>query len=152
MHLWAVRFLREVSIRAPAAVVWAFHEAPDAFARLTPPWQKTEIVQPPRSLEVGTRVIVHTWIGPVKQEIVAEHVEYERGRMFADRMVRGPFASWFHRHVVAPRGENECTLTDDIEYELPLGIIGRVLGGWFARRELERLFDFRHAVTKKACE
>jgi ligand-binding SRPBCC domain-containing protein len=147
-----VRFLREIQIEAPAARVFGFHEAPDALARLTPPWQKTKIIQPPSSLAVGTRVILETYVGPIPQRIEAEHVEYEAGRMFADRMVKGPFKYWLHRHIVTPIDDARCTLTDDVEYELPLGALGRVFGAGFARRELDRLFDYRHAVTKKACE
>lgn len=147
-----MKFVKESVIAASAEVVFAFHEAPDAFARLQPPWQKSEIVTPPSSLAVGTRVVLRTRIGPFWQTIEAEHVAYEPGKMFADRMVRGPFAQWLHRHVVTPRGANECTLTDDIEYELPLGALGGLVGGPIARRELKRLFEFRHAVTKAACE
>lgn len=147
-----MRFVKESVIRASAETVFAFHEAPDAFERLQPPWQKTEIVQPPTSLEVGTRVILRVKLGPFWQTIVAEHVAYEPGKMFADRMVKGPFAQWLHKHIVTPRGEAECVLTDDVDYELPLGIVGRVFGGWFANRNLERLFEFRHRVTREACE
>lgn len=109
-------------------------------------------MQPPRSLEVGTRVILRTRLGPVWQTIEAEHVEYEAGRMFADRMIRGPFRSWLHRHIVEPVDSTSSKLIDDVEYELPLGALGRVLGAAFARRELERLFAYRHEVTKRACE
>ena len=147
-----VRFLKTSIIQASAADVFSFHERPDALARLTPPWQKTEIVQAPSSLEVGTRVVLRTRIGPLRQTIVAEHVEYERGHMFADRMIEGPFARWLHRHIVTPAGEGACTLTDDIDYELPLGVLGRVFGAAIARRQLERLFTFRHEVTRLACE
>lgn len=147
-----MRFKKESVIRASAERVFAFHEAPDAFERLQPPWQETEIVQPPTSLEVGTRVVLRVKVGPFWQTMVAEHVEYEPGRMFADRLVKGPFAKWLHRHIVTPRGEDECVLTDDIEYELPLGALGRVFGGRFARKNLERLFDYRHQVTREACE
>jgi len=66
--------------------------------------------------------------------------------------VKGPFRKWLHRHIVTPRGDEQCVLTDDIEYELPLGALGRVFGGRFARRNLERLFAYRHQVTREACE
>ena len=147
-----MRFVKESVIDASAETVFAFHEAPDAFERLQPPWQTTRIVQPPTSLEVGTKVVLKIKVGPVWQTIVAEHVEYEPGRMFADRMVEGPFASWLHRHIVTPKGPNQCVLTDDIEYELPLGFLGRIFGGGFARWNLERMFEFRHEVTRRACE
>ncbi|GAC1375853.1 MAG: hypothetical protein NVS3B10_02330 [Polyangiales bacterium] len=147
-----MRFVKETVIAASAEVVWAFHELPDALARLTPPWQRTEIVQAPTSLAVGTRVVLRTKVGPLWRTIVAEHVEYEAGRMFADRMVEGPFARWLHRHVVTPRGPHESMLTDDVDYELPFGALGRLAGAGFARRELDRLFAHRHAITKQWCE
>lgn len=147
-----MRFKKESVIHASAERVFAFHETPDAFERLQPPWQETEIVQAPSSLEVGTRVELRVKVGPIWQTMVAEHVEYEPGRMFADRLVKGPFSKWLHRHIITPRGPNECLLTDDIEYELPLGPLGRLFGGRFARRNLERLFEYRHQVTREACE
>jgi len=147
-----VRFTKTSVIRASAAAVWAFHERPDALALLQPPWMTTEIVQPPASLAVGTRVILRTKLGPFWRTIEAEHVACEPGRMFADRMVRGPFPHWLHRHVVAPQGPGESTLTDDVELELPLGALGRWLGAPLARHALERMFAYRHAVTRRACE
>jgi ligand-binding SRPBCC domain-containing protein len=145
-------FKKRSRIAASAETVFAFHEAPDAFARLQPPWQTTEIIRPPASLAIGTRVILRTKIGPIWQTIEAEHVAYEPGHMFADRMVKGPFSYWLHRHTVEPISADACELIDDIEYALPLGSIGTFFGGWFARRELERLFEFRHRVTREVCE
>lgn len=146
------QFKKESKIHASAEKVFAFHEAPDAFERLMPPWQTAEIVQPPASLQVGTRVIVRVKLGPIWRRIVAEHVEYEPGRLFADQMVEGPFAYWLHRHVVTPDGPESCTLTDDIRYSLPLGAVGGFLGGWLADRQLHRMFEHRHEVTRRACE
>lgn len=147
-----MKFVKRSVIAASAADVFAFHEAPDAFERLQPPWQETEVVEPPTSLEVGTRVVLRIKVGPLWQRMVAEHVAYEPGHMFADRLVEGPFKSFLHHHIVEPQPDGQCALIDDIEYELPLGILGRIFGGWFARRSLERLFAHRHAVTRAACE
>lgn len=147
-----MKFVKSSVIRASAKTVFAFHESPDAFAQLQPPWQRSEIIQPPRSLEVGTIVLLRTKIGPFWQTIEAEHVAYQPGVMFADQMNRGPFAAWLHRHVVAARGPDECTLTDEIHYRLPFGVVGRLLGAGIARRQLERLFAYRHEVTRRACE
>jgi hypothetical protein len=147
-----MHFIKESLIAAPAETLFAFHERKDAFTLLQPPWQKTVVVQPPASLAVGTRVVLKTKIGPLRQIIEAEHIAYEPGRMFADRMVRGPFASWVHRHIVTPKGAHASMLTDSVEYELPLGVLGRLFGGAFAKHELERLFAYRHDVTRATCE
>jgi ligand-binding SRPBCC domain-containing protein len=150
-----MQFVKESVFPVPASALWAFHERADAFALLSPPWQTMEILQPPRSLEVGT--IVKLRVNPLPlplpsflwQTIEAEHIDYQAGRMFVDRMNKGPFAQWIHTHTVTPISDSESKLTDSIEYELPLGALGRLAGGAFARRELEKLFAFRHEVTKK---
>lgn len=147
-----LRFHRRTRIAAPASVVFGFHELPDAFQRLAPPWQELEIVQPPRSLAVGTRVIVKAKLGPFSKTIVAEHVAYEPGRSFVDRMVEGPFPFWEHHHLVEPDGDDASFLDDEIEYALPLGPLGRVFGAPIARRQLERMFAYRHEVTRAYCE
>lgn len=147
-----MRFVKESVIHASAARVFAFHEEKDAFARLQPPWQETEILQPPASLEVGTRVILRVKVGPFWQRMVAEHVAYEPGKMFADQLVEGPFAKWHHQHIVTPLDEERCVLRDEIDYELPFGTLGRVFGRALAQRQLERLFAYRHRVTREACE
>ena len=59
-----MRFVKESTINASAQKVFEFHEAPDAFERLQPPWQTTRIVQPPTSLQVGTQVILQVKVGP----------------------------------------------------------------------------------------
>jgi ligand-binding SRPBCC domain-containing protein len=146
-----VKLERILDVDAPIEVLWAFHERPDALRLLSPPWERIEIIQPPRSLAVGTRVIVRAWLGPIPMTIEAEHFEYERGRLFADRMNRGPFKSFVHRHRFELRG-TRSRLVDDIEYELPGGALGRLIGGAIAKRRLDRLFAYRHEVTRAACE
>jgi ligand-binding SRPBCC domain-containing protein len=53
---------------------------------------------------------------------------------------------------MTPQGSQACLLEDTIEYELPLGAIGRLVGGPLVRRKLKRLFAYRHDVTRQAFE
>jgi ligand-binding SRPBCC domain-containing protein len=141
-------FVKESQFRASPERLFAFHERPDALALLTPSWQKTEVLVPPTSLAAGTRVKLRTRVGPFWQNIEAEHVSYEKGRSFADRMVKGPFRHWLHHHLISA-SEGGSMLRDEIEYELPLGALGQLGGGWFVRRMLEKLFAYRHDVTRR---
>lgn len=144
-----MRFVKESVIPAPVAAVFAFHERPDALARLQPPWERTRILTPPASLEVGTRVELRTRIGPLWTTVVAEHVAYERNRRFEDVMRRGPFARWRHRHLFLPHPQG-CRLRDEVDYEPPLGWLGRLADPLLIRPRLRRMFDYRHAVTRRA--
>ena len=145
-------FEKRTRIQASPARVFAFHERPDALTRLIPPWDDSRVVEKTPGLDVGTRAVIETRIGPIKQRIVAEHTAYEAGRMFQDTMRSGPFKHWVHTHTMEPDGAGGTFLIDHIAYELPLGFLGELGGGWFARRRLERMFDYRHQVTKETCE
>jgi uncharacterized protein (TIGR01777 family) len=146
-------FTRRVRIECPAEKVFAWHERPGAFTRLAPPWQKLEVVSQIGGIRDGARVNLRTKIGPVWVRWDVEHRNYIEGVQFRDVQLRGPFAHWEHLHRVEPVDDGRaCVLTDEINYRLPFGTLGRIGGGAFARAELARLFEYRHAVTKADVE
>lgn len=139
-------------IAASADTVFDWHEAPGAFARLTPPWERVRVLSHEGGIRDGARVSLLVGPAPFSLRWDLEHVDYQRGRSFTDIQRRGPFRYWKHVHRMIPDGPDACVLEDTIEYELPLGILGSLCGGWFVRRKLKRLFDYRHAVTRRAHE
>ncbi len=146
-------FVRRTRIAAPAREVFRWHALPDTLERLTPPWEKAEVVERTGGIDqIGSRVVLRTRVGPFRCTWMAEHTHYEEGRMFRDVQVVGPFAKWEHTHLVEPDGPDACILEDCVEYELRFGVVGKWLGSWFVRRKLKRLFDYRHRVTAEATE
>ena len=145
-------FVSTTRISASAEAVFDWHEAPGAFERLTPPWERVRMVRHEGGIRDGARVSLR--VGPplVSFRWDLEHVDYQHGRSFMDRQVRGPFHSWTHVHLMTPDGPDACILEDVIEYELPFGAVGRVLGRPFVEWKLKRLFEFRHKVTRRALE
>ncbi len=142
-----LKFEKSSPVQAPAGEVFAWHQQPGAFERLTPPWSRIEVIERPSRIENGSRVVIRMKVGPVWRRWVAEYCDFEQGRQFADVQPEGPFAYWRHLHRFSADGETASRLKDLIEYELPLGALGRALAGRHARRELEREFRYRHAVT-----
>jgi ligand-binding SRPBCC domain-containing protein len=147
-----MRFVKESQIDAGPAVVFAFHESTGALLRLTPPWEHVRLLQGGDSLRPGSRVVLETHVGPFPCQWVAEHTEYEPGRMFADRQIRGPFASWYHRHLFLDDGRGGTILHDEVDYEPPMGAMGRLLLKGYLRNRLQRLFDWRHETTRQIVE
>jgi ligand-binding SRPBCC domain-containing protein len=147
-----MKFVKESLIAARPERVFAFHELPDALARLTPPWEKARVVQPAPDLRVGSTAIVETRLfGLFPMRWVAKHTLYDPPRMFEDVQVSGPFHSWRHRHIVEPHQDGSI-LRDDVEYEPPLGFIGRLSAPLLIVPRLRRLFDYRHRVAREWCE
>ncbi len=147
-----MKFVKESRIAAPPRSVFAFHESPGALARLTPPWENVSVVEGGDSIEVGSRVVLQTKLGPVRLKWVAEHTEYDPPHLFADRQVSGPFASWYHRHRILDDGHGGSILRDEVDFEPPLGSLGRLLAGGYLRSKLQKMFDYRHRTTKSIVE
>jgi hypothetical protein len=145
-------FVKESLVRAAPERVFAFHELPDALARLTPPWERARVLQAARISEVGSRAVIETrlfGVAPVRW--IARHTLYDPPRAFEDVQESGPFSHWRHRHTILPHAEG-ALLRDEIEYEPPFWIFGRLAEPFLVRPRLEKMFAHRHEVTREWCE
>lgn len=141
------RFVARSLLPFAAEDVYRWHARPGAFERLGPPWEKVRVLQRHGGIEQGAEVALALRAAGRWRRWVARHHDHEPGRGFADTQVEGPFALWEHRHRFVAEGPSRCWLEDDIEYALPLGRLGRWLGGSMVRRKLQRVFRYRHQVT-----
>ena len=143
------QFVRRTRIAASAEELFAWHAAPGALQRLTPPWEPVEVEKEGR-IEEGSETVLRIRVGPFSLRWVARILDCIPGRSFRDVQVRGPFASWQHTHRMEPDGSSASWLEDRIEYVLPFGWLGRWLGGWMVRRRLDQMFEYRHRITREA--
>ena len=147
-----MRFIKVSLIRASPGRVFAFHEQPDVLSLLMPPWEGARVIQAAKISEVGAQAIVETRVlGPIKARWVAKHTVYHPPHLFEDVQVKGPFRSWRHRHIVEPDADG-AILRDEIEYQPPLGFLGRAVAPLLVQRRLQKLFAYRHEVTRRWCE
>jgi ligand-binding SRPBCC domain-containing protein len=146
------RFIKQTPINAPPDLVFRFHESPDALAHLIPPWENMKMVESAGSLRPGSRVVLRGSLGIIPIEWIAIHTEYDPPHLFADRQESGPFGYWYHRHRFLDDGQGGTILRDEVEYAVPLGVIGQWLGGWLVRRKLEAMFAYRHEKTRSLIE
>jgi len=100
-------------------------------------------------IEDGARVTVSVPVGPARIRLVAGHSGYQDGESFRDSQISGPFALWEHDHRVEQLGDRASVLEDRIRFALPAGALGDLAAGSLFRRELDRMFDFRHERTRR---
>ena len=147
-----LRYVKESAIKATPREVFDFHESPNALTLLIPPWENMQVVESAGSLKPVSRVVLKGRKGIIPMKWVAVHTEYDPPYLFADKQESGPFSYWYHRHHMLDDGEGGTILRDEVEFLPPLGMVGRVLGGWFILRQLEKIFTYRHETTKRAVE
>ena len=147
-----MQFVKESLIYATPERVFAFHEQANALELLLPPWESARVIESAKISEVGSRAVVETRIlGPITVQWIAQHTLYEPPHMFEDVQIKGPFRSWRHRHLIESHKDG-VILRDEIDYEPPLGLLGRAFAPLLIESRLRKLFDYRHQVTREWCE
>lgn len=161
------RFATSQWVSYPVEIVFAFFANPDNLPLLSPEAlkmriERLDLVQAPAPHEIGGHSGVQTELAagagtemklsfqptpfiPMRVSWVARIAEFLWFDHFCDEQVRGPFAFFRHRHGVRremQQGRAGTRLTDDVEFELPFGAIGR-LGGGIVRRQMEQMFRTR---------
>lgn len=61
-------------------------------------------------------------------------------------MLEGPFKKWKHRHIFYHIDGKQTKVLDEIEFELPYGIFGKLFEG-YANQQVQRIFEHRKTAT-----
>lgn len=141
-----VQLRSEMPVSAEALFAW--HERPGAFERLTPGFMPAKVLSRSGGITDGSRVVLGIPVGPVTTKWEMEHVGYVAGREFRDVQRSGPFAHWEHIHKMEVVNVTTSVLDDRITFALPLPPFGEAVAGWFTRDKLERLLKWRHEQTR----
>ncbi len=142
-----MRFEKSIELPVSQPEAFQYHARPGALNRLVPPWESVEIVRSANSILPGSEVLLRASILGKRLDWLARHKLYDPPNLFSDVQVYGPFASWEHKHSIVAIGTNRCALSDQIDYQLPLGALGKLFGSGIASKKLDAMFRFRHRQT-----
>lgn len=123
----------------------AFEFFADAFnlEAITPPWLHFRVDTPgPIPMGAGTLIQYRLRLHGLPVRWLTRIEAWEPGRRFEDVQLRGPYRLWHHTHTFSPH-EHGTQMCDRVDYELPLGAVGRLVHVGLVRRDLDRIFDFR---------
>ena len=136
---------RRQRLPQPPERAFAFFADALNLEAITPPWLGFRVVTPgPIEMRPGTLIEYRLRLRGLPLRWLTRIDEWEPGRGFADVQVRGPYRLWHHTHRFEPDGNGGTRMSDVVRYALPLGPLGGAAHALFVRRDLERIFDFRH--------
>jgi ligand-binding SRPBCC domain-containing protein len=137
------RLLREQVVTAEPDEVFDFFSRARNLETLTPPWLRFEVLTPePIEMARGTRIEYRLRLHGVPLPWVSRIEEWQPGRGFVDRQVRGPYRLWHHRHEFVAH-ERGTLVRDTVHYSLPLGALGALAHAAFVKRDLAAVFEYR---------
>jgi ligand-binding SRPBCC domain-containing protein len=140
---------REQFVARPLDEVFEFFSSASNLELLTPSLMHFEIVTPgPIAMAPGTLIEYRLRVHGIPIRWISRIEEWEQGRRFVDRQLKGPYKLWHHTHEFEemPGGTK---VSDSVRYELPLGVLGELGGLPLVRRDLARIFDYRREAVQK---
>jgi ligand-binding SRPBCC domain-containing protein len=141
--------LREQVLPGTPQDVFEFYADATNLEQITPGWLGFRIVtSPPIEMGPGTVVEYRLKLHRVPVRWLTRIETWEPGKRFVDVQVEGPYRLWHHTHTFEPHGTG-TRVRDQVRYSLPFGALGQLAHRLFVRRDLERIFDFRHASVSK---
>ncbi len=129
--------------------VFAFFSEAHNLERITPPFLKFHILTPgPIPMRAGTLIEYELTLHGVRMRWKTLIEEFVEGEYFVDLQLKGPYKVWRHRHTFE-EVEGGTRMTDRVDYELPFGVLGRMVHWLFVRRQVEGIFEYRNEVIGK---
>jgi ligand-binding SRPBCC domain-containing protein len=142
------RLERRQLVAHPLPEVFAFFAQAHNLERITPPWLRFELLSREAiEMSVGTQIDYRLHVHGIPVRWISRIEEWQPGRGFVDRQIRGPYRLWHHRHTFEAQ-EDGTLVGDHVAYALPFGRLGDIAHPLLVRRDLERIFAYRHSAVE----
>jgi ligand-binding SRPBCC domain-containing protein len=131
---------------------WHFFSSPENLERITPADLKFKIEYVSGNThEMYEGQIIRYKIGilpGITTGWMTEITHIQKPFYFVDEQRFGPFALWQHQHWFKEVAGG-VEMTDEVNYAIPLGFLGRIANAVLVRKRLESIFRFRHETIEK---
>lgn len=144
-HLYRKQFL-PISLQE----AWDFFSKPQNLKKITPEHMGFKILYQSGGNEMYAgqmiRYIVHV-LPRVPLHWVTEITHVQAPNYFVDEQRFGPYAMWHHQHRFKAV-EGGVEMIDEVNYAIPLGILGRLAHGLFVGKQVSAIFDHRYKILE----
>jgi ligand-binding SRPBCC domain-containing protein len=148
-------FRHSFKVKSPIARVWDFYTDIKHLEIITPKDIDLKIISATNQKIVEGHEI---WvsgkiIAKIRRRRMTWHskIKFLKSYEYVDEMLSGPFKKWAHLHEFHNIDGNQTEVIDEIEFELPYGILGKLFES-YAYQQLYNIFEYRKIATIKALE
>ena len=135
-------------VKTDLATCWDFFSSPSNLSKITPKYmgfdvltEETSVMYEGLMIEYRVRPLLNL---PMKWITEITHVKDQQ--YFVDEQRKGPYSIWHHEHHFK-EVNGGVEMTDIVSYELPFGIIGKMVHPILVKQKLEEIFAYRFKVV-----
>lgn len=143
-------FIKSSYINCDIKSLFDFHIDTNNIKKITPTDTKVELLTKDFKPQISEILKIKStkYFIPMLWEVKIEKID--EPSLLVDVALKSPFAFWEHKHIFIKHG-NISELKDVITFKMPFGIFGKLFE-WFVRNDLQKMFDYRHKITKEILE
>ncbi len=124
---------------------WDFFSSPTNLGKITPDHMKFKILYQSGGKKAYAGQIIRYKINVlpfIPTHWVTEITQVKEPYHFIDEQRFGPYALWHHQHHFE-EVQGGVLMTDEVNYAIPFGLLGRFAHWIFVAKEVNRIFEYR---------
>lgn len=140
--MYTKRSIQKIPISLDEA--WDFLSNPKNLKVITPEYMTFSIISGADRKMFAGQIIQYlvTPIFGIKTKWVSEITHLVEKDYFVDVQLFGPYAFWHHKHFIKEI-DGGVELEDVIDYQVPLGFLGKLVHPILVKPKLEEIFEYR---------
>jgi len=148
------RLRHSFEVAASVSAVFSFYTNVDNVPRMAMPDLNLRILRADRPMRQGARILFATRprFAPLEVTWFLEIADFKPNEGFTDRLIKGPFSHWEHRHEFRSLGENRTAVEDSLEFGSANPLLDRLAGIGFVVSKLNESFRHRERVVRESLE
>lgn len=130
---------------------WTFFSSAKNLALITPSEMDFQIKTQLDDREIYEGMLINYTVKPLLGIPLAWETEIFDVRMpyqFSDRQRKGPYKMWEHTHTFI-ENESGVLMLDEVNYQLPFGVLGNLAHALFIKRKVESIFTYRKQALNR---
>lgn len=130
---------------------WDFFSSPSNLSRITPEHMNFRILYMSGGNKTYEGQIIKykvTVLPGITVDWMTEISHVREPFLFIDEQRSGPYSIWHHQHHFR-EVDGGVEMTDELNYSLPFGPLGRLAHWLFVGREVNAIFEHRKGVLEK---
>ena len=143
------RLVHEQLVPRKLEEVFEFFSRAENLEILTPDFLHFKIVSiHPQPLQKGTLINYKLRVRGIPLGWTSEIREWDPPVRFVDFQTRGPYKLWHHTHRFIAEGDN-TRIMDEVLYDLPFGVLGKVAHAVMVKSDVENIFRYREMKIRE---
>ncbi|MCX6186222.1 MAG: SRPBCC family protein [Bacteroidetes bacterium] len=145
------QFKTEQFLPIDKKTAWAFFSSPKNLSTITPPELDFKILTTLTNDEIYEGMKIDYTVKPLfgmRLKWQTKICKVQNQNYFTDIQTIGPYKTWEHKHTFVELN-NGVLMTDVVNYELPLGFIGKLVEEILVRKKIDSIFNYRRDILSK---